>query len=149
MGPTLPKNVAFLHSSATSVNKTSVIFLRASPAKPYGESGFNANLMISDDKSENAHKLNFIYNFEDHSWKRIVDMPDQLSISASYNLPLSMTISKDGIRLLKVFGFHTIGKHPFLSENEASIWTLNVDKMVWSVEEIYQKEFPTFGINNF
>ena len=105
--------------------------------------------MISDDKAENAHKLNFIYNFEDYSWKRIVDMPDQLSISATYNLPLAMTISKNGIRLLKVFGFHSIGKHPFLSENEASIWTLNLDKMVWSVEEIYQKEFPTFGIHKF
>ena len=147
VGPTLPKNVAFLHSSATSINKSSVIFLRASPSKPTGVSGPNGNLMISDDKAENAHKLNFIYNFEDHSWKRIIDMPSQLSISATYNLPIAMTIAKDGIRLLKVFGFHSVSIDEYLFENEASIWTLNLDKMVWSVEEINQEEFPTFGIH--
>ena len=147
VGPTLPKNVSFLHSSATSINKTSVIFLRASPAKLYGEFGLNSNLIISDDYSEYAHKLNFIYNFEDHSWKRIIDMPSQLSISATYNLPIAMTIAKDGIRLLKVFGFHSVSIDEYLFENEASIWTLNLDKMVWSVEEINQKEFPTFGIH--
>ena len=64
-------------------------------------------------------------------------------------LPIAMTIAKDGIRLLKVFGFDSVSIDEYLFENEASIWTLNLDKMVWSVEEINQKEFPTFGIHKF
>ena len=85
-GPIPPKTVTFLHSSAFGINKTAVIFLRASPAKYFGKN------YKSD--HQYMHKLNYIYNFESQSWVRITDLPDEMAF-ISYNLPLTITFDKN------------------------------------------------------
>ena len=145
-GPTLPQNIAFLHSSAIAINRTAVILLRASPAKPHPNIHHAYNdVIVFEHNHKNTHKLNFIYNFEDKTWKRIVDMPEPLSIGARYNLPLIITFGKNGTKLLQVFGFeHNNGKF-LLTENVANLWTLNLETMTWSAQSLYYKEFVTFG----
>ena len=89
-GPMPPKTVSFLHSSAIGINKTAVIFLRASPVV------FGANFNY-DHQSE--HKLNYIYNFDSQSWVRIIDLPDEMAFK-SYNLPLTITFDKNSTTYL-------------------------------------------------
>ena len=57
-GPTLPKNVAFLHSSAIAINRTAVIFLRASPAKPHPymhHDSYNDVILLDNKKTVRLH----------------------------------------------------------------------------------------------
>ena len=145
-GPTLPKNVAFLYSSAIAINATAVIFVRASPAKPHHSAFFN-NSIVLDNNAKNAHKLNFIYNFEDSSWRRIADLPDQFSIGSKYELPLTITIDKNGTKLLQMFGFDQDDGFFFSIEKEVTIWTLNLESRIWSKGEITSKVFVTSGID--
>ena len=144
-GPTLPKDVAFLYSSAIAVNGTAVIFVRASPAKPH-DSPFYNNSIVLDNNAKNAHKLNFMYNFEHNSWKRIADLPEQFSVGAKYELPLTITIDKNGSKLLEIFEFDQKDGPFFSFEKEVSFWTLNLETSSWSKREIASKPFITSGI---
>ena len=145
-GPTLPKNVAFLYSSAIAINATAVIFVRASPAKPHHSAFFNNSILL-DKNAKNAHKLNFIYNFEDSSWKRIIDMPEDFSIGAKYELPLTITIDKNGTKSLQIFSFDQEDGFFFSIEKEVTIWTLNLGSSIWSKGEMTIETFVTSGID--
>ena len=60
--------LAHTYSSAVAINKTAVIFIRASPAKPH-PLGIHASegIVQIDNESKDANKMNFIYNFDDQS----------------------------------------------------------------------------------
>ena len=141
-GPVPPTNVAFLHSSAIAINKTAAIFLRASPTAPFTNGAFIANY------HEDMHKLNYIYNFESKSWQRIIDMPLQMQFS-TFNLPLTITFNKDGTKLLHVFGFHNhFDTLTVYDLNRATLWTLNLNMMNWSNQELFSRRFIGYGKNN-
>ena len=135
-GPLPPKNVVLLHSAAIAINKTAVIFLRASPS-------FDAT--IFDIYNEDNHKLNFIYNFESQSWTRIIDMPDQMLFS-TYNLPLAITFNKYGTTLLQIFGFHdSIGIWNIFDLTRATLWTLDMGQLKWFFQDLYPEKFMGYG----
>ena len=139
-GPLLPKDVAFLHSSAIGINQTAVIFLRASPSVPFQD------FVIYDYDSKDTNKMNFIYNFESQSWTRIVDMPIQLQF-AYYNLPLTLDFDKNGTRLIQVLGFDEYFDVSAINDlNEVGLWTLNLSYMEWSKQKILPAKFVTYGI---
>ena len=138
--------MAFTYSSAIAINKTAVIFVRASSAKPH-PLGIHASegIVQIDNESKDANKMNFIYNFDDQSWRRIIDLPDQLSIGTKYNMPLTIKYDKNGTKTLQVFGFADNHGYTFVVENEVSLWSLNLDTMAWSDQNIQTKNFVTFG----
>ena len=131
-----PKTVSFLHSSAIGINKTAVIFLRASPVF------FGANFNYD---YQSHHKLNYIYNFDSQSWVRIIDLPDEMAFK-SYNLPLTITFDKNSTTYLQVFGFNKYlsgGYTP--GSNEVTLWTLNLNKMEWMNQDLLPGKFIPFG----
>ena len=129
--------MTFLHSSAIGINKTAVIFLRASSVTSFG-GNFNP-------EQQYKHKLNYIYNFENQSWVRIIDLPDEMAFK-SYNLPLAITFDKNSTTHLQVFGFHRYlsgGYTP--GPNEVTLWTLDLCKMEWMKLKSFSEIFVPFG----
>ena len=145
LGPILPKDVAFMYSSAVAINRTSVIVIGASPTKPHNLWMYASEGIVQIDKnSKEAYKMSFIYNFENKSWRRILDLPKDLSNSGKYNMPLTITIDKNGTKSLQVFGFEN-NPLVLLIENEVTLWVLNLEQMVWSNQNLQTKKFVTFG----
>ena len=145
LGPILPKDVAFMYSSAIAINRTSVIVIGASPTKPHNLWMYASEGIVQIDKnSKEAYKMSFIYNFENKSWRRILDLPKDLSNSGKYNMPLTITIDKNGTKSLQVFGFEN-NPLVLLIENEVTLWVLNLEQMVWSNQNLQTKKFVTFG----
>ena len=135
--------MAFLYSSAIGINQTSVLFLRASPAKPFIDTS------IFDYNSEEKNKMNFIYDLESKLWTRIVDMPKDLQFD-SYNLPMTITFDKDGTKLIQVLGFHKIFDISATNDqSEAKLWTLNLGLMEWFYTKLFPSQFITYGMGCF
>ena len=146
LGPDLPKGVAFMYSSGMAINRTAVIVIGASPTKPHHLWMYASEGIVQIDKnSKDAYKMSFIYNLENKSWRRIVDLPKDLSNGGKYNMPLTITINKNGSKLLQVFGFENNNGIIYLNENEVTLWILDLELMAWSSQKLHTDKFVTFG----
>ena len=70
-------------------------------------------------------------------------MPEEM-LSANFNLPL--TYDKNGSTLLQVFGFHDHdGIMTVFDLIRVTLWTLNVEQLKWSHQDLYSEQFMGYG----
>ena len=72
-------------------------------------------------------------------------MPEEM-LSANFNLPLTITYDENGSTLLQVFGFHDHdGIMTVFDLIKVTLWTLNVEQLKWSHQDLYSEQFMGYG----